>query len=315
MPSVLRQSRTVYLLVGVTCVMLVMLLLACDSKPIAPSSSTPVTTGPNSPVPGAILSRVVPLAVASGIPVLPTPQPTAPPTFPPTQTPDLRPTQPPPPTPTAFIPKPLTDPIPDSHQSGVQWFSQTGHTLRGVFLDYWNQHGGVQQFGYPLTEEFVDASGPGNMPLVVQYFERNRFELDSESKTATLINDVKLELFGREYLQQKGYFTGTYPLYGHASDFSWVSGKMTNYEEYSCFHRGCGCSILRYQGQNNDPRVQFGGETWLTYEGPGFGRFLQNKYFLAFGHLARPGENYLHCSTDGEASLYVVQSVAEISAP
>src|SRR5689334_6829819 len=75
-----------------------------------------------------------------------------------------------------------TDRVPDPHQAGVQYFDATGHTLRGDFLTYWNQYGGLAQFGYPITEEFTEASGPGDQPsLTVQYFERARFEHHPEN--------------------------------------------------------------------------------------------------------------------------------------
>ncbi|HET9016915.1 MAG TPA: L,D-transpeptidase [Thermomicrobiaceae bacterium] len=52
------------------------------------------------------------------------------------------------------------------------YFPQTGHYLAYGFLDYWHHNGGVQVFGYPITEEMRDpASG-----LTVQYFERAVFE-------------------------------------------------------------------------------------------------------------------------------------------
>jgi hypothetical protein len=54
--------------------------------------------------------------------------------------------------------------------------------LRGPFLDYWTRYGGLPQFGYPITEEFVEPAGAtGKEPLVVQYFERNRFEHHPEN--------------------------------------------------------------------------------------------------------------------------------------
>ncbi len=56
----------------------------------------------------------------------------------------------------------LTDALPDPKQAGVMWFSSTGHTLRGAFLDYWNKYGGLAQFGYPLTEEFFEPVGSDN---------------------------------------------------------------------------------------------------------------------------------------------------------
>jgi hypothetical protein len=94
----------------------------------------------------------------------------------------------------------LTDPVPDPRQDGVLYFSQTGHTLRGPFLRYWQEHGGLAQFGYPLTEEFFEPSGPDNAPLQVQYFERNRFELHPEN--AGTPYEVMLGTLGREFRPQ-----------------------------------------------------------------------------------------------------------------
>ena len=71
------------------------------------------------------------------------------------------------PSPTPGKPILLTDPVPDAQQGGVMYFSQTGHTLRGKFLDYWEQNGGLSQFGYPLTEEFFEPDGPDNSFLRV----------------------------------------------------------------------------------------------------------------------------------------------------
>ncbi|HUY99714.1 MAG TPA: serine hydrolase, partial [Thermomicrobiaceae bacterium] len=49
-------------------------------------------------------------------------------------------------------------------------FPETGFTVAGGFLRYWEQFGGLAAFGYPISEEFV-ANG-----VTVQYFERARFE-------------------------------------------------------------------------------------------------------------------------------------------
>lgn len=48
------------------------------------------------------------------------------------------------------------------------YFPETGHHLSHAFLDYWRHEGGLMTFGYPITEEIVDAS----TGLTVQYFER-----------------------------------------------------------------------------------------------------------------------------------------------
>jgi hypothetical protein len=56
-------------------------------------------------------------------------------------------------------------------------FPETGYSLGGKFLSYWQEHGGLAQFGYPISAE-VREDGKG---LTVQYFERARFELHPEN--------------------------------------------------------------------------------------------------------------------------------------
>jgi hypothetical protein len=74
----------------------------------------------------------------------------------------------------------LTDPVADPNQQGITWFAATGHTLRGLFLEYWQRYGGVSQFGYPITEEFTAPDKLG----FVQYFERSLFEYHPENKNS-----------------------------------------------------------------------------------------------------------------------------------
>ncbi|HUS16738.1 MAG TPA: hypothetical protein VM536_17215 [Chloroflexia bacterium] len=68
------------------------------------------------------------------------------------------------------------DRVADPQVEGVLWFAPTGHTLRGAFRGYWEQQGGLPQFGYPLTEEFSEYIPAVHASYTVQYFQRNRFE-------------------------------------------------------------------------------------------------------------------------------------------
>lgn len=54
----------------------------------------------------------------------------------------------------------------DDPQNGSFYFPETRHTLWGEFYNFWNKHGGLPLFGYPLSE-VVDENGRN-----VQYFER-----------------------------------------------------------------------------------------------------------------------------------------------
>lgn len=55
------------------------------------------------------------------------------------------------------------------------YFRQTAHYVKDAFLNYWLMNGGVQTYGYPISEEFVSNGVP------VQYFERSRFEYHASS--------------------------------------------------------------------------------------------------------------------------------------
>jgi hypothetical protein len=61
------------------------------------------------------------------------------------------------------------------------YFSATGHTLAGKFKDFWTQNGGLEIFGYPISE-VVDQNG-----TKVQYFERARFELAQGPNNTTTV--------------------------------------------------------------------------------------------------------------------------------
>ena len=74
-----------------------------------------------------------------------------------------------------------TAPAPDPQDPAVTYFPATGHTLRGLMRTYWQDHGGLAQFGYPLTDEFSELSATDGRIYTVQYFERNRFELHPEN--------------------------------------------------------------------------------------------------------------------------------------
>jgi hypothetical protein len=68
-----------------------------------------------------------------------------------------------------------------------EYFPQTGHNVRGEFLQYYrNAKNPTVVFGYPITEQFTNREGK-----TVQYFQRARFELDP-------VLGVRLTPLGRE---------------------------------------------------------------------------------------------------------------------
>jgi hypothetical protein len=111
-----------------------------------------------------------------------------------------------------------------------QYFQETGQVVQGAFLRYWQQYGGLAQFGLPRTREFQERSPYDNKLYTVQYFERARFEYHPEN--AGTPYEVLLGLLGRDFhrpdppVQPKAgatYFAATgHNLSGPFRDY-WVS--------------------------------------------------------------------------------------------
>jgi hypothetical protein len=76
------------------------------------------------------------------------------------------------PLPNAGGTRPPAPPIPPA-PTGL-YFNESKHNLSGKFLDYWQTHGGLATFGYPLSEPLT-LDG-----LTIQYFERARMEAHPE---------------------------------------------------------------------------------------------------------------------------------------
>ncbi len=81
------------------------------------------------------------------------------------------------------------------------FFTETGHNLHGGFLDYWNKNGGLERFGYPISEEHQEVDPETGQAFVLQWFERARFEYHPENKPPY---DILLGLLGNQIKISKG---------------------------------------------------------------------------------------------------------------
>ena len=61
-------------------------------------------------------------------------------------------------------------------------FPQTGKRLGGRFQQYWQEHGGLPQQGFPISDEFTEVSPVDGKPYTVQYFERSVMEYHPENQ-------------------------------------------------------------------------------------------------------------------------------------
>ncbi|HUP28276.1 MAG TPA: hypothetical protein VM409_07565 [Chloroflexia bacterium] len=93
-------------------------------------------------------------------------------------------------------------PVAQQHEPGVLYFRQTSHNIAVQFSAYWQAHGGLPVYGYPITEAFPEKSPTDGKTYLVQYFERNRLEYHPELPEPFR---VSLGLLGVEVLRERGW--------------------------------------------------------------------------------------------------------------
>jgi len=86
-----------------------------------------------------------------------------------------------------------------SPEPGRDFFPESGHTLGGAFRWAWQTRGGLNAFGFPISEEFYEPAADGAQYLV-QYFERARFEYHPDK--AGTPDEVQLAPLGRQLIER-----------------------------------------------------------------------------------------------------------------
>ena len=96
---------------------------------------------------------------------------------------------------------------PVSNPGGIaQWFPETGHALGDssaggrAIADFWTRLGGLKQFGFPISQPFMEVSKDDGKTYLVQYFERQRFEYHPENKGTRF--EVLLGRLGAEQVKK-----------------------------------------------------------------------------------------------------------------
>jgi hypothetical protein len=107
--------------------------------------------------------------------------------------------------------------------TGERYFSETGHSISGPFYDFWRKRGGLQIFGYPISEPFEEINPVDGQNYTVQYFERARFEHHPEELPSFYreqarvyglrlrgLYEVQLGDLGRQVVERRGLrFSGS----------------------------------------------------------------------------------------------------------
>lgn len=91
------------------------------------------------------------------------------------------------------------------------FFPETGHYLSYGFKQFWETHGALRAFGFPISEEITEHG------RTVQYFERARFEWWPEHQGT--VYEVQLGRLGADAVTVAGLATGLVDRRDGVSDF------------------------------------------------------------------------------------------------
>ncbi len=81
---------------------------------------------------------------------------------------------------------------------------ETQHTLTGPFLKYWQEGGGLEVFGFPISEPMVEKNLDNGKLYTVQYFERARLEYHPEYQNNSL--PIVQGLLGNDLIRDGGWW-------------------------------------------------------------------------------------------------------------
>jgi Glycosyl hydrolases family 39 len=93
-------------------------------------------------------------------------------------------------------------------EESSRFFKETGHLVEGLFLQYWQERGGLPIFGFPISNAYQEGS------LEVQWFERARMEVHPENPPGMR---VLLGHLGNEALKERNYLSYTLEVNGTAA--------------------------------------------------------------------------------------------------
>jgi peptide/nickel transport system substrate-binding protein len=188
----------------------------------------------------------------------------------------------------------------DANGTSKAWFQETRHSISGKILEYWNRYGGLQQFGFPLSEAFNEVSTDGKT-YQTQYFERAKFEVHPE-KAAPY--EVEIGLLGVQQYKAQPIAADQLPLSPpkgvRSSKETMVDGSLQEPDTMFCNEANTVvanriCAAITYQdaivgGDDEEnlfpllawyvPTVENGGSFFV---GAGEDRHLVTKYKLRRG--------------------------------
>lgn len=99
--------------------------------------------------------------------------------------------------------EPPAPPPPYLPGTGSRTFPETGKTVTGLFLDYWQKNGGLAQLGLPVSSVITETSELDGKIYTLQYFERAVMEYHplNPAGSRVLLSQLGTFSYNRKYPQ------------------------------------------------------------------------------------------------------------------
>lgn len=159
----------------------------------------------------------------------------------------------------------------------VLYFPETGHYVKGVFLQFYNAAKDPKLvYGYPITEEIVARDGK-----TVQYYQRARFELSSNRVQLTPLGTLTYKSQSPLPINNNNGCE-RYPT-GHKVCFTFLDFYKTNGgsgqfgNPISPFESADGLIVQYFEGARFEWRANRGTEKWVVISDLGRVYFDQQK--------------------------------------
>jgi phage baseplate assembly protein gpV len=152
-----------------------------------------------------------------------------------------------------------------AQSADVRYFPETGHYVKGVFLQFYNAaKDPLLVYGYPITEQITARDGK-----TVQYFQRARFELTESNRVqltplGTLLYQPRSPLHVNNSNGCEKYPTG-YSVCFTFLDFYKAHGGPNQFgNPISPFESADGLIVQYFEGARFEWRADRGAEKWVV---------------------------------------------------
>jgi hypothetical protein len=138
---------------------------------------------------------------------------------------------------------------------GCRYFPQVGYDMCGQFKTYWEQNGGIERFGLPISPPMKETIEQRD--YTVQYFERRRMELHPEIPGSPVL----LGLLGNEVRSMDKGAQAAYP-----ACLEITSAVMRQAISKMLFPESLGCPVLYAPTDmpGSIQRTEFGEMIWFA---------------------------------------------------